>query len=150
MTTPSVRLAAPQDFDAVATLLAELARPTLTAATRPAAEAVYRRHLARPDTASLVAEVGNTIVGFMSLEFRERLNRTTLQAWIPDLIVTAGARGTGAGKALLLHGFDLARQRGCWGITLESGYSRQVAHQVYKHVGMQDTGLVFSLPLQGQ
>ena len=140
-----VRPAGPEDFDAVATLLAELGRPEVTAATRDGAREVYLRHVARADTASLVAEAGGEVVGFMSLEFRERLNRTTPQAWIPDLIVSARRRGIGAGKALLLKGFEIARERGCWGVTLESGYQRKVAHEVYRRVGMEACGFYFEL-----
>lgn len=145
---PAVRAAAPDDFDAVAALLAELGRPALTARTRDAAREVYRRHVAREDAASLVAEVDGRPVGFMSLEFRERLNRVQPQAWIPDLIVTESARGLGVGRALLLRGFALARERGCWGVTLESGYSRKVAHQLYRATGMVDEGLYFTLHLE--
>lgn len=146
MSDTVIRPATPADFDAVATLLAELGRPAVTDATRDAARAVYERHLARPDTASLVAEVGGQVVGFLSLEFRDRLNRVQPQAWIPDLIVTASHRGRGIGKALLQRAFDLARERGCWSVTLESGYSRQAAHQLYRAMGMRDEGLYFRLP----
>lgn len=104
---------------------------------------MYERHLARNDTASLVAEVGGAVVGFMSLEFRERLNRTRPQAWIPDLIVAESHRGSGAGKALLLRGIELADARGCWSVTLESGHSRHVAHQLYRSAGMVDQAVSF-------
>lgn len=143
MTEVIVRMAANADFDAVATLLAELGRPALTEETRADARAVYERHVGRSDTASMVAEVGGRVVGFVSLEFRDRLNRTAPQAWIPDLIVTESARGMGAGKALLLRAFDVSRERGCWSVTLESGYSRKVAHQLYRDAGMVEEGVFF-------
>ncbi|MDQ2688300.1 MAG: GNAT family N-acetyltransferase [Armatimonadota bacterium] len=142
-----VRPIGADDFQAVSALLAELGRPAISDETRVEARQIYARHLARPNTASLLAEVGGTPVGFMSLEFRERLNQTTLQAWIPDLIVTASARGKGVGRALLERGFALARERGCWAVTLESGYARTVAHQFYRAAGMTDGGLYFALSL---
>ena len=86
-------------------------------------------------------------VGFCSLEFRERLNWGVPQGWIPDLIVTAGARGVGAGKALLLQAFEVARERGCWSVTLESGYQRGVAHQLYRSAGMTQDGYYFTFRL---
>lgn len=140
----TVRPARPEDFAAVAALLAELGRPTLNAATTGAAQAVYRRYLDRDDTAPLVAEVDGVVAGFMSLELRDRLNRPTPQAWIPDLIVTQRLRGCGAGKALLRRGFEIAAERGCWSVTLESGHQRAVAHQLYRSVGMVDEGLFFT------
>lgn len=142
-----VRPARADDFDAVGSLLAELGRPTLSEDTRAVARGVYERHVARPDTGSLVAESGGVVVGFLSLEFRERLNRTQMQAWIPDLIVTPSARGQGAGRALLERAFALARERDCWSVTLESGYAREVAHRLYRSAGMSGDGLYFVLSL---
>jgi len=135
------------DFPAVAVLLAELGRPKLTPETEGAAREVYRRHTSREDTASLVAECDGRVVGFLSLEFRDRLNRTQRQAWIPDLIVTAEYRGRGIGQALLKTAFVQARQRGCWGVTLESGYQRSEAHRLYLKTGMRDAGKFFDFPL---
>ena len=141
----TVRPVTVEDFDAVATLLAELGRPTLSDESRPAAAEVYRRHVERSDTASLLAERDGHPVGFCSLEFRDRLNWGVEQAWIPDLIVTADARGLGAGKALLARAFGLAAERGCWSVTLESGYQRTVAHQLYRSSGMSNDGYYFLL-----
>ncbi len=142
-----VRPAADQDFPAVAALLAELGRPQLSPETEAAAREVYRRHTSRTDTASLVAESNGRVVGFLSLEFRDRLNRARVQAWIPDLIVTAEYRGRGIGQALLDAAFAQARQRGCWGVTLESGHQRKEAHRLYLRVGMRDAGKFFDYPL---
>lgn len=144
MSEVAVRPIGPEDFEAVTRLLAELGRPRVGPEDVEGARAVYLRHVARDDTASLLAEQDGEAVGFCSLEFRDRLNRTTTQAWIPDLIVTERARGTGAGKALLLRAFDLARERGCWGVTLESGYAREVAHRFYRAQGMKQEGYYFS------
>jgi GNAT superfamily N-acetyltransferase len=143
----TVRPAAAADFARVAALLAELGRPALTPATLDGARAVYERYVARADTAPLVAVVDDEVIGFLSLEFRDRLNHTTPQAWIPDLIVTEGCRGLGAGRALLERAFDLARERRCWSVTLESGYQRTVAHQLYRAAGMVDGGYYFTLEL---
>ncbi len=143
MGEPAVRPARPADFAAVAALLAELGRPPLTADSEDAALAVYARHLARSDTMSLVAEIDGSVIGFMSLEFRERLNRTQLQAWIPDIIVTPAHRGKGVGRALLTRGIALAKERGCWSVTLESGRSRLVAHRLYQSARMVDEGEYF-------
>jgi GNAT superfamily N-acetyltransferase len=139
-----IRPAAAGDFAAVATLLAELGRPTLTAGTEGTAKAVYLRHLTRKDTASLVAEWDGRVVGFLSLEFRDRLNKVRPQAWIPDLIVTESYRKRGIAQALLDSAFARAREHGCWGVTLESGYHRKDAHRLYLRVGMDDAGKYFN------
>ena len=147
MPTVTVRLARLDDFAAVTALLEELGRPEVGPGHESRARAIFERHLGREDTASLVAEAGGLIVGFMSLEFRDRLNRLTPQGWIPDLIVTEPARGMGAGKALLERGVELCRERGCCQVTLESGYERNVAHQLYEAAGMVKQGYFFTLPL---
>ena len=131
------------DFLPVAALLAELGRPRLTPETSDAVQAVYERHMADPQTASLVAEVNGQVVGFLSLVFREHLNFDHPQAWIPDLIVTEAARGQGAARALLERAFAQAKQHGCDWVRLESGYTRTVAHQAYEAVGMTNGGYYF-------
>lgn len=139
-----IRPITPADFLRVAALLAELGRPALTPETSDAAQAVYERHVADPQTASLVAKVNGSIVGFLSLTCRERLNCVHPQAWIPDLIVTEAARGQGVGRALLQRAFETARAHGCDRVALESGYARTVAHQVYKTAGMSNGGYYFT------
>lgn len=136
----AIRPAELGDFAAIAALLAELGRPALTPEDIRAARAVYERHVARADTASLVAIEGGAVVGFLSIEFRERLNRTRPQAWIPDLIVTEAHRGRGAGRALLLAAIAEAERRGCWSVQLESGSSRHIAHALYRSAGLSDDG----------
>jgi len=146
--TVRVRPAEPGDFEAVASLLAELGRPALSPSTREAAQEVYLRHVERPDASSLVAEADDgTLVAFISLEFRDRLNRVRPQAWVPDLIVTSAARGTGAGRALLVRAFEVAREHGCYELTLESGWAREVAHRFYETAGMSKDGYFFTFPL---
>ncbi len=138
-----VRPTTAADFTAVAALLGELGRPALTADTTPGARRVYERRLARPETADHVAEIDEVAVGFMSFELRERLNRTQLQAWIPDLIVSAPHRGRGIGKALLSQAIAMAQTQGCCSITLESGRSRHAAHQLYRSLGLVAEGEYF-------
>ncbi len=144
---PAVRRAAPDDFLRVAALLAELGRPRLTLDATDKAQAVYERHIAEANTASMVAEIDGEIVGFLSLVFRERLNCVHPQAWIPDLIVTEAARGGGVAKALLQAASESARAFGCDRVTLESGYARAVAHQVYGAAGMNNSGYFFEKAL---
>ncbi len=61
-----------------------------------------------------MAEEDGQVVGVLSMEFRERLNRPNREAWIPDLIVTERSRGRGLGRALLLAAFEIAQQHGCY------------------------------------
>jgi L-amino acid N-acyltransferase YncA len=78
-----VRLAEAADFDSVTALLEELGRRRVTDETREACKAMFERHLADDQAAHLVAEDDGAVVGFCSLHFRERLNFTTPDAWVP-------------------------------------------------------------------
>jgi GNAT superfamily N-acetyltransferase len=137
-----VRLAGPADFDPVSALLEELGRPAVT--DRDACLAVYERDLADPEAQHLLAEDDDgRIVGFCSLHFRPRLNQTSPQAWVPDLIVTEDARSMKVGHALLSEAVKRARERGCHHFTLESAHWREDAHRFYANFGLSDDGLSF-------
>jgi len=143
-----IRPARAFDVEAVGRLLTELGRSPLGDATRHRFRSGFLAHLRRRDTASLVAVEDGQVVGFCSLEFRPRLNRMRAQAWIPDLIVDRAARGRGHGRQLLERAFQLAGERGCWSVTLESGHHRQEAHRLYMSAGMEDAGVYFIRQLE--
>lgn len=143
-----MRGAEPRDFADVTALLEELGRAVVTPATREAARAVYESQLAAADTAHLVAQDGEAVVAFCSLHFRSRLNHPRPDAWIPDLVVTAGARRRGFARALLGEAEREARARGCRELMLESGYERREAHALYAAFGMTDLGKYFGKSLE--
>jgi GNAT superfamily N-acetyltransferase len=140
-----IREATPEDWPAVAALLAELGRPDVRGTGEEAdARKVFESYLHRPDAVALVAEDGGRVVGFLDMEYRVRLNFTTPQAWIPDLIVDERSRSVGIGRALLALAEEMARDRGCWGMTLESATWRERAHAFYLREGWKDTGKSFT------
>jgi glucosamine-phosphate N-acetyltransferase len=139
----TVREAQETDLARVTELLESLGRAKVTHDTYAACRAVYVQQLDDPDADHLVAVHDGVVAGFCSLHCRMRLNRTSPQAWIPDLIVDRAARGRGTAKALLIEAERRARARGCWELTLESGYQRSEAHLLYSAAGMQDSGRFF-------
>jgi PhnO protein len=142
-----VRHVESRDFDGVAALLAELGRPAPTAETAEALRETFHRHLSDPNVESLVAERDGGLIGFCSLHLRPRLNFATLEAWVPDLIVTERERGNGAAVALFVRALEIARMRRCHRFTLESGYQRLRAHRFYEREGMKDSGKYFIIDL---
>lgn len=139
-----IREATPADWPDVASLLAQLGRPDVRgSADEAAGRAVFEAYLARPDAVALAAEVDGRVVGFLDMEYRTRLNFTSPQAWIPDLVVDAGSRGGGIGRALLARAEELAHERGCWGMSLESATWRERAHAFYVREGWTDAGRSF-------
>ncbi len=130
-------------------LLAELGRPDVLAeADADKHREAWEEYLERPDTVALVAEDDGAVVGFVDLEYRERLNFSAPQAWIPDLIVTERARSRGAGKALLAACEERAQTRGCFALSLESANWRERAHAFYEREGMQHVSASFAKLLQ--
>ncbi|MFI5035571.1 MAG: GNAT family N-acetyltransferase [Acidimicrobiales bacterium] len=60
---------------------------------------------------------------------------TGLKAWIEDVVVDEGARGLGAGEALILAALAEARARGARAVDLTSRPSREAAHRLYQKLG---------------
>jgi GNAT superfamily N-acetyltransferase len=140
----NVRTADEADFEAATALLELLGRARVTDATREECRALFERQLVDPDADHLLVEDGEASpLGFCSLHYRRRLNFTTPEAWVPDLIVAEEARGRGAGLALLEEAERRARARGCHRLTLESGHERDAAHRLYLRFGMEDAGTFF-------
>jgi GNAT superfamily N-acetyltransferase len=133
------------DFLAATNLLAELGRPAPTDDTVPALRRTYAEHVGRASTGSLLALADGAPAGFVSLEFRQPFFTTRPQAWIPDLIVTEATRGRRIGAALLDAAFAEAQRRGAYGVALESGHHRTVAHRLYAEAGMVDVGAFYTL-----
>ena len=140
-----IREARPEDWPEVAELLAQLGRPDVRATGREdAGREVFERYLDRADAVILVAEDGGSVVGLLDMEYRVRLNFSTPQAWIPDMVVHQDARSAGVGRALMARAEELARERGCWGMALESAAWRERAHTFYVREGWTDAGKSFS------
>lgn len=145
-----IRTPEPEDWRPVAALLEELGRPGVLG-TRD--EEHHRErfvdYLQRTDAFALVADIEYDVVGFINVEVRPRLNVALPQGWVPDLVVTEHQRGRGVGRALLEQAEELARERGCWGIALESASWRQDAHAFYATMGWSGGGLSFTKSLSG-
>ena len=138
-----VRAARRDDFEAVTRLLEELGRPLVPPEKEADCRAVYEEQIVSPQAHHIVVEDASGVVAFASLHFRPRLNHPTEDAWIPDLIVTESARRQGIGRMLLEEAEHRAREHGCHGMTLESGYRRAEAHHMYRQFGMRDDGKYF-------
>jgi GNAT superfamily N-acetyltransferase len=139
------------DWPAVSALLAELGRPDVRGRDDEESHRErFERYLTRPDAAALVAVDGELLIGFVNVEFRPRLNFRASQAWVPELIVSEGARSRGAGKALLDAVEELARARGCFALTLESAVWRTRAHAFYEREGLSRVAGSFAKSLGGE
>ncbi len=148
MSAVFVRPAGAGDFTVVTRLLEELGRAKVGPEIREECRRLMLDQLADPNAAHLVAEHEGQVIGMCTLHFRRRLNYVSPEAWIPDLVVTRQARRRGAARALLAEAERLARELGCWNLTLESGYGRTEAHVLYGASGMEDKGKYFGKRLR--
>jgi GNAT superfamily N-acetyltransferase len=113
--TPTLRAAQPHDVPAIVGLIRELARFEKLEHLCVATPETLAPHLfgSKPAAECIVADDGGALVAF-ALFFT---NFSTFLAqpglYLEDLYVQPAHRGTGLGKALLLHLGRLAVERGC-------------------------------------
>ena len=141
----TVREASPGDVPAVLELLGELGRPE--PAGRSEAEEFERMvegYIADGDKRVLVALTGGRIVGMASVLLLPRLNRTTRELYIPELVVSRQYRRHGLGRELVRHCVKLAAESGCHRIRLESANRRTGSHDFYRDLGFEQSALSFS------
>jgi len=133
-TDVAVRPASQPDAARLAELLTELGYPVGTD------EVCDRLVYWLPDPASrvLVAERGGRVVGCISVHAIPFLERTGRWLRIDSLVVDAGQRRTGTGRALLDAAEALARAWGCLRIEVTSKRSRAGAHAFYRSQGFID------------
>ena len=139
-----IREATVDDWPQVAGLLVELGRDVPEhAATNPSHVIHFGGHLARREVVTLVAESGSRLLGFLDMEYRQRLGHPRPQAWVNDLVVAGSERSRGVGKTLLDHAEELARRRGCFRMSLETATWRERTHAFYEREGWLDYGKWF-------
>jgi GNAT superfamily N-acetyltransferase len=139
-----IRSARVEDWPQVAGLLVELGRDVSPSAVHnPSFEIRFGGHLALRESRTLVADDAGTLVGFLDMEFRQRLGHPRPQAWVNDLVVTGSMRGRGIGTALLAEAEELARKRGCFRMSLETANRRERTHTFYIGAGWTDNGKWF-------
>jgi GNAT superfamily N-acetyltransferase len=141
----TIRAARVEDWPQVAGLLVELGRDVSPSATEnPSYVIRFGGHLALREARTLVAEeLGGRLLGFLDLEFRQRLGHPRPQAWVNDLVVTESERGKGVGTALMKEAEDLARKRGCFRMSLETSAWREATHRFYEREGWVANGTWF-------
>ena len=131
MTVEEVAEANPEVVAAFARLVPQLSRSSPAPTAAELAEMV-----ASPATVVLVARAGGgEIVGTLTLAlFRIP---TGLRAWIEDVVVDEGARGTGVGEALTRAALERAVASGARSVDLTSRPSREAANRLYRRLGFQ-------------
>ena len=107
--------------------------------------ALLKNYMQEDDKKILVAQIGNSkIIGMISMVFLSRLNQSTLEMYIPELIVSQNYHSKGIGKKLLNFSIKLGKEKKCHRMRLESGNHRIESHKFYKHLGFEDSSIFFT------
>lgn len=131
------------DAPAVAALIEALGYPCELGE----AERRIRRVNASPRQALILAVVGDTIGGLISVDymFYLPLGRDTCR--ITALVVDSRFRNHGVGRALLRHAESLARRENVARIELTTAGHRHEAHAFYTKCGYERSSVRFVKPL---
>ena len=113
--------------------------------------APYRTALSEIDASGgvvLVAELSGDVVGTCQLiVFRHFQARGGRCAEIESVHVHPDHRGSGVGRALLLHAIERARGLGCYRVQLTSNVDRPDAHRFYERLGLSPSHVGFKMLL---
>lgn len=143
-TAPTIRPAADADVPALAELATHLGYPTSEAQMR----ARMQRIAAHADYATLVAESGGRVVGFVGLMWALSYVGDA-HARLLSLVVEPEERGRGTGAALVAAVEEWARARGASSVRLTTALHRERTHRFYERLGYARTGLRYVKKLEG-
>ena len=127
-----IRRARATDAVRLAELAGELGYPTTKNEIR------QRLSRLQPATthAVFVAEAYGELIGWLHVS-RNYLLESPVRAEVNGLVVSAAARGQGAGKDLLRAAEEWARQHKCTAVNVRSNVIRDRAHAFYEREGYQ-------------
>ncbi|KOC89410.1 GNAT family N-acetyltransferase [Winslowiella iniecta] len=103
--------------------------------------------IADPNERLLVAEQGQSVLGFLSLHFIPQLALAGDFARISYFCIAEGERSKGAGQQLLQYAEQLAQQRGCDRVEVHCNEHRIKANGFYAREGYQESPRYHIKPL---
>jgi GNAT superfamily N-acetyltransferase len=140
-----VRDARPEDLPRIVALLQQLAEqgehpemegPLVT----DRHEAALRDLAADPRARLLVLEAEGRVMGSLAVYVLPNLSHGGRPfAIVENVIVDGAARGSGYGRLLMDRAVDLARDAGCYKVSLTSNNRRAAAHRFYERIGFTGT-----------
>ena len=143
----TIKEASKNDIPIILGLLYELGRPKPEKDSQvDSFRKLTKKYLTDSDKQILVAVLDDMrIVGMVSMIFLSRLNRDSLELYIPELVVVKEYQNQGIGKQLINSCVVLAKKKNCHRIRLESGNQRFESHNFYKHLGFEQYAQSFTL-----
>jgi GNAT superfamily N-acetyltransferase len=132
-------LRAPRADDApdIASLLAQLGYP----ASAPEIPERLSAFGASPNAVAWVAELDGSVVGLATGHVIRSLHKSEIVAMLTMLVVDERARGKGVGRMMVQEAEEWAAMRGASAISLTSALRRTDAHDFYRRLGYEHTGV---------
>ncbi len=96
-------------------------------------------HFGSADAQVIVAEHDEALLGFVAIHLLPRFEHDDWIVRILALVVDAGARERGVGRALMAEAERIGRERGAAFVELTAGHHRPEARQLYESVGYDAT-----------
>jgi glucosamine-phosphate N-acetyltransferase len=140
-----IRTATSEDFNRICELLQQLWPDKKI--DRGALKVVMNRVLSSSNDIYLCAETEQGLMGFCSLAVKNSLWQESRIGTISEMVVDDAYRKRGVGTALLGTIIEMARQRGCRLIELDSAFHRDAAHRFYEKAGFVKRAYLFSKEL---
>jgi GNAT superfamily N-acetyltransferase len=141
----TIRKVKPSDIPDIQNLLGHLTGHDLA---REAAEDRLRMIEGSSIDDLYVLEDEKGVQGLLGFRIRENVEEVSRFGEVSVLVTNPAARRAGHGRALMAFAEQLAKNRGCKGTWLVSGFGREEeAHRFYAKLGYQVTGYRFVKPL---
>jgi GNAT superfamily N-acetyltransferase len=133
-----IRAPRPTDSAAIASLMGQLGYPAW-----PEEIPARLKELAldAKTSAVWVAELDGQAVGIATAKQFPAIHQSTPVVWLTALVVAESARGRGVGTRLVNEAEEWAREQGARKIALTSALHRDEAHDFYKRLGYEHTGV---------
>lgn len=128
--TITLRLAEPSDAESIATMFTDEGYPA-----GPSDIVGRLERFATPGARVIVAEHEDVLLGFIAIHALPRFENDDWIVRILALVVDAGARERGVGRALMAEAERVGREIGAAFIELTAGHHRPEARHLYESLG---------------
>ncbi|MFN3851414.1 MAG: GNAT family N-acetyltransferase [Spirosomataceae bacterium] len=109
-----------------------------------AAQSIFKKIAQYPDYKIYIVEADSKPIGTFALLIMDNLGHLgTPSAVVEDVAVIAEYQGKGIGKKMMEFAMQIAKEKGCYKLTLSSNLRREAAHAFYESLGFTKHGYSF-------
>lgn len=108
---------------------------------------VYKRVIEEPNAFAFFLVENGVYQGFCHGDYIDTFWMAGMTCYVSSIITREEVRGQGYGIRLMDHAKELAKERGCKAVILDSGFPRTKAHSFYETYGFEKSCYGFELKL---